>query len=51
MHDVYTDIKNKFRKENFNTLSIGMSSDYELAIKHGSTMIRVGSSIFNYDYS
>lgn len=30
----------------FQQLSIGMSSDYELAIKNGSTMIRVGSLIF-----
>lgn len=29
-----------------NTLSMGMSGDYELAIECGSTMIRVGSSIF-----
>jgi hypothetical protein len=28
------------------TISMGMSSDYELAIDCGSTMIRVGSSIF-----
>ena len=27
-------------------LSIGMSSDYELAIDEGSTLIRVGSKIF-----
>ena len=27
-------------------LSMGMSSDYELAIREGSNMIRVGSSIF-----
>jgi PLP dependent protein len=27
-------------------LSCGMSGDYELAIKNGSTMIRIGSSIF-----
>lgn len=27
-------------------LSIGMSSDYELAIENGSTMVRIGSSIF-----
>lgn len=25
---------------------MGMSSDYKIAIKEGSTMIRVGSSIF-----
>ncbi|MFN4144746.1 MAG: YggS family pyridoxal phosphate-dependent enzyme [Runella sp.] len=30
----------------FNTLSMGMSSDYDIAIQEGSTMIRVGSAIF-----
>jgi PLP dependent protein len=29
-----------------NTLSIGMSGDYQLAINCGSTMVRIGSSIF-----
>ena len=29
-------------------LSMGMSGDYEIAIKNGSTMIRVGSSIFGH---
>ena len=29
-----------------NTLSMGMSGDYELAISCGSTMVRIGSSIF-----
>ena len=29
-----------------NILSMGMSGDYQLAIKNGSNMIRVGSSIF-----
>ncbi|NRR92609.1 YggS family pyridoxal phosphate-dependent enzyme [Winogradskyella undariae] len=28
------------------TISMGMSGDYQLAIKNGSTMVRVGSSIF-----
>jgi uncharacterized pyridoxal phosphate-containing UPF0001 family protein len=28
------------------TLSMGMSGDYQLAIECGSTMIRIGSSIF-----
>ena len=36
-----------FRKEDsFKELSMGMSSDYKLAIEQGSTMIRLGSSIF-----
>jgi len=30
----------------FNTLSMGMSGDYQIAIACGSTMIRVGSKIF-----
>lgn len=37
----------RFREsKNLTTLSMGMSGDYELAIAHGSTMIRVGSAIF-----
>jgi pyridoxal phosphate enzyme (YggS family) len=36
-----------FRKEDsFNVISMGMSSDYEIAIEQGSNMIRVGSTIF-----
>ena len=31
---------------NLTTLSMGMSGDYQLALKHGSNMIRVGSAIF-----
>ncbi|MES2568358.1 MAG: YggS family pyridoxal phosphate-dependent enzyme [Bacteroidota bacterium] len=53
-----TDDREQIRKEfaslkkfslqfpSYNILSFGMSSDYELAIQQGSTMIRVGSSIF-----
>lgn len=38
----------KLNTENclLNTLSIGMSGDYKLAIESGSTMVRIGSSIF-----
>jgi len=36
-----------FRKEaSFDTLSMGMSSDYKIAIEQGSTMVRLGSTIF-----
>lgn len=31
---------------NLNTLSMGMSGDYKIAISEGSTMVRIGSSIF-----
>ena len=39
---------NKLEKEysEFDTLSMGMSGDYEVAIAHDSNMVRVGSSIF-----
>jgi len=30
----------------FNILSMGMSDDYALAVRHGSTLVRVGSAIF-----
>ena len=42
--------KNLFQiasRNNLKELSMGMSNDYELAIKYGATYIRVGSAIFN----
>jgi len=38
----------KVKTSSINTLSIGMSGDYKLAINNGSTMIRVGSAIFGH---
>jgi pyridoxal phosphate enzyme (YggS family) len=35
------------QKDGATTCSMGMSSDYELAIKCGSNLVRVGSKIFN----
>ena len=32
--------------DNFSAISMGMSGDYQLAIECGSTMVRIGSSIF-----
>ncbi len=39
---------NKFKTQNseLRTLSMGMSSDYPIAIEEGSTMVRIGSLIF-----
>ena len=37
---------NSLKNENITTLSMGMSGDYQLAIKQGSTMVRIGSAIF-----
>lgn len=46
---LFNDIKRRFfaDSDNFDTFSAGMSDDYPIAIEHGSTHIRVGSSIFN----
>ena len=45
----YNELKPLFGEE-FDTLSMGMSDDYELAIECGSTMVRIGSSIFGDRY-
>jgi pyridoxal phosphate enzyme (YggS family) len=37
------------KENNLNELSMGMSNDYECAIKNGATFVRVGSKIFNND--
>ena len=37
---------NQIKTPQINILSIGMSGDYQIAIKNGSTMIRIGSVIF-----
>lgn len=40
---IYDALKNEFR---FDTLSMGMSDDFELAVAEGATMVRVGTAIF-----
>ncbi len=53
-HSIYTDVKDEYFKDNpyFKELSMGMSSDYMIAMEEGSTLIRVGSKIFgNRDYA
>ncbi len=44
----YLNSSKKYKTTNFNPtiLSMGMSGDYEIAIEEGSTMVRIGSSIF-----
>ena len=38
--------------DSFNQLSIGMSDDWPVAVRHGSTMVRIGTAIFGgRDYS
>ena len=42
---LYDELKPIFGAE-FDTLSIGMSDDYPIALEYGSTMVRIGTAIF-----
>lgn len=46
----FDEIKNEYFPDDdrFSEISMGMSDDYMIAIEEGSTMIRVGSSIFGH---
>lgn len=47
MHELFIDIKaKKLDNMDVSVLSMGMSSDYQAAIRNGSTLVRVGSAIF-----
>ena len=45
IRDVFEELKPRFG-EAFDTLSIGMSDDYPIALEYGSTMVRIGTAIF-----
>lgn len=44
MHILYCELKNEIAT--IDTLSMGMSSDFKLAIKYGSNLVRIGTAIF-----
>ena len=44
LHTLYSKLN---EENNFDTLSMGMSGDYQLAIACGSNMVRVGSKVFS----
>lgn len=48
LRQLYDELKREYfqNNENFLELSMGMSDDYQIAIDEGSTMVRIGSSIF-----
>ena len=53
IHEVFTKAQNIFQhlqetfgEQYFHTLSMGMSHDYPIAIEHGSTMLRIGTYLF-----
>lgn len=45
LNKIFNDINLEFDKNKISILSMGMTSDYEFAIKHGSNMIRIGSGL------
>ena len=45
LNKIFNEINLKFDKNKISILSMGMTSDYELAIKHGSNMIRIGRGL------
>ena len=48
LKQIFDTFKEKYFNEStdFNTISAGMSGDYQLAIREGSNMVRIGTSIF-----
>ena len=44
MYKLYTELKTQI--DTVDTLSMGMSNDYKLAIEHGSNLVRIGTAIF-----
>lgn len=42
---IFNELKPSFG-DTFDTLSIGMSDDYPIALEYGSTMVRIGTAIF-----
>ena len=47
--DIFKHLQEIFGKQYFHTLSMGMSHDYPIAIEHGSTMLRIGTYLFEED--
>lgn len=46
-HELFEEIRGeKIAGTDFKHLSMGMSQDYEIAIEHGATILRIGSAIF-----
>ena len=52
IEEVFQQAENLKNKYHFKELSMGMSHDYKIALRHGTTMVRIGSDIFGKrDYS
>ncbi len=52
VHALFVDINEKLYDNRLDILSMGMSGDYEDAVRTGATMVRVGTAIFGHrDYT
>ena len=46
VHDLLAELRDRYFDATFDTLSMGMTHDYPIAIACGATMVRIGSKIF-----
>ena len=53
LHKIFHQLNDKYfaDKKDFKEISMGMSGDYKIAIEEGSTMVRIGTSIFGERYT
>lgn len=47
LYKIYNSINNEYIGKPLSILSMGMSSDYTLAVKHNANMLRIGSTLFS----
>jgi uncharacterized pyridoxal phosphate-containing UPF0001 family protein len=46
LKSLFDQLKTSLPEDPVQTLSMGMSSDYQIAIREGSNMIRIGTALF-----
>jgi len=46
LYGMHEKLKQRYPAEQIDTLSMGMSGDYELAVEEGSTLLRIGTALF-----
>jgi len=51
LSELFSQARNQFEQKlpEFSEISMGMSGDYLLALRHGSTLVRMGSALFDAD--
>ena len=46
LHRLFEEVRAERRPEGFDTLSMGMSGDFEVAVEEGATLVRLGTALF-----